>query len=390
MNPRLIVRQRPDLSLADLQKTMRDGGSVLRSAHFGNWSPSNLAVAAAGLPCVLINTTITGRDTTYHPAGIIAGRRFHPGLVKSGNSLVTLSHVRRTPDVAGLESFFPLGANLAEAHQDALVKAIPQSNIVAYSQYLDCHQGTAAKILEICTQAKPELWSRRADVLRGVEEIDSDYASMPRNGVDWKTISSDGIVGFAGAASGWLIPKAIIILTMAVIEALRYGVNEVYHLSGPSMVHYIGMLDEDLQELYQAVATEMQLPNELEFNLAPTALMTLGAPVTERSSIDRLVESWLSADGARQHVPLPNSAERHADFFLNRKIARTRARTELTWAAMACATPFHPHAKPEFCSQYDLLVLGADWYTHPWGIETPLGEVGRMLRTVAKIRNTSG
>lgn len=383
MPPRLVIQHRPDLSVAGLLRIQASGGAVMRSAHFGNWSPSNLSVAAVGLRCVLINTTITGRDTTYHPAGVITGRRLHGGLARAGNALVTLSRVRQPPKAVVLRPYFPLGANLASAHLDALAKAVPDAVLGTYADFLCEHEDLAAAVLEICTDHRPDLWQRRADVHRGVE----DLGGAPQRPRSWAELCAQGVVGFAGATEGWLIPKTLIILTMAVIDALAHRTSEVYHLSGPSMVQYIGRLGPDLQQLYQAVAPRLALPQELIFNLAPTALMTLGAPTTARRSVDRLVEAWLAVSGSRRHATLPALASQRAEFFETRQAERLRARTELAWAAAECAFPFHRSDRPEFCSQYDLLELGASWYVQPWAAETPLGEVGRMLRTVATIRH---
>ncbi|MFD6299161.1 hypothetical protein ACFWFU_30515 [Streptomyces sp. NPDC060235] len=383
MSPRFVIQHRPDLSLADLLRIQASGGAVMRSAHFGNWSPSNLSVAAVGLRCVLINTTITGRDTTYHPTGVITGRRLQGGLARAGNALVTLSRVRQPPKSVVLRPFFPLGGNLASAHLDALAKAVPNAALGTYADLLREHEDLAAAVLEIATDRCPDLWQRRADVHRGVE----DLGGAPQRPRRWADLCAQGIVGFAGATEGWLIPKTLIILTMAVIDALTHQTSKIYHLSGPSMVQYIGRLSPDLQHLYQAVAPKLALPQELIFNLAPTALMTLGAPTTVRSSVDRLVETWLAFSGSRQHAALPPMTSRRAEFFETRQAERLRARTELAWAAAECAFPFHRSNLPEFCSQYDLLELGASWYVQPWAAETPLGEVGRMLRTVANIRN---
>jgi hypothetical protein len=384
MTPTLVIRHRPDLSLTDLQRIQTGGGAVMRSAHFGNWSPSNLSVAALGLRCVLVNTTMTGRDTTYHPSGVIVGRRFHPGLAAPGNALVVLSRVRRTPDVPGVETFFDRGANLADAHLDALAQAVPGSVIETYQDYLRRHQDLAAAVLEICADAAPELWRRQADATRGVSEM----RTRPRN---WAEVSATGVLGLSSGTSGWLIPKAIIILTMAVIDALTYRSPEVYHLSGPSMVHYVSDLDEALQRLYQAVAGRLSLPDQLLFNLAPTALMTLGAPSSDQPALDRLVDAWLTARAMRSRpgssLPKPGPDRKAA--YRQRKADRFRAYADLAWAAVSCATPFHGAGKPDFCSQYDLLVRGGTWYVHPWGAQTALGAVGKMIRTVTQLRRTA-
>ena len=199
MTPALVIRQRPDLSLADLQRIQAGGGAVMRSAHFGNWSPSNLSVAALGLRCVLINTTMTGRDTTYHPSGVIVGRRFHPGLAAPGNALVVLTRVRRTPKVPGVEAFFDEGTNLADGHLDALNQAVPGAAIDTYEDYLRRHEDLATAVVEICADAAPDLWRRRADADRGVTEVETG----PRN---WADVA-EGVLGLSATTSGWLIPK---------------------------------------------------------------------------------------------------------------------------------------------------------------------------------------
>jgi hypothetical protein len=382
MTPTLVIKQRPDLSLADLQRIQANGGAVMRSAHFGNWSPSNLSVAALGLRCVLVNTTMTGRDIVYHPTGVVVGRRFHPGLAAPGNALVVLSRVRRAPNVPGVEQFFKQGANLATAHLDALGKAVPGSVIETYEDYLGRNADLAAAVLEIAADTAPTLWRRQVDRVRGVQEI----GAPPRG---WADVAPTGVLGWSGATSGWLIPKAVIILTMAVIDCVTYRTPEVYHLSGPSMVDYIGELDPVLQRLYQAVAGRLGLPDQLLFNLAPTALMTLGAPSCDRAALDRLIDTWLAARAYRElpSSSLPESETERQSTFRLRKASRFRAHTDLAWAAVSCATPFHRAGRPDFCSQYDLLVRGASWYVHPWGAQTALGKVGKMIRAVAELRD---
>jgi hypothetical protein len=207
----------------------------------------------------------------------------------------------------------------------------------------------------------------------------------------WAEVSATGVLGLSTNTSGWLIPKAVTILTMAVIDALIYRTSEVYHLSGPSMVHYVGELDEVLQRLYQAVAARLALPDRLLFNLAPTALMTLGAPSSDRAVLDRLVDAWLTVKAMRRQSgsSLPDDETDRRDACRLRKADRFRAYADLTWAAMSCPTPFHGVGKPDFCSQYDLLVRGDTWYVHPWGAQTALGVVGKMIRTVTELRRTA-
>jgi hypothetical protein len=377
------VRLRPDLSLADLKRTDAGGGAVMRSAHFGNWSPSNLSVAALGLRCVLVNTTMTGRDVTYHPTGLVVGRRFHGGLASPGNALVVLTGVRRPPRLPGIEELFPVGANLAQAHLDALRKAVPPAVVETHEEYLHRRPDLAASLLEACADEAPELWRRRADECRGVVERDGDATA-----VTWARLAADGVLGFSADRSGWLIPKAVIILTMAVLDAVIHRTSEVYHLSGPSMVHYIGELREVLHRLYRAVAPRLGLPQRLVFHLAPTALMTLGAPETDRAALDRLVDAWLAVEATRGRERPSTSGvpTGHDDVLRRRKRERTRAHAELAWAAAGCPTPFHRTARPTFCSQYDLLLRDTSWYPHPWAVCTPLGTVGRMTRRVQKLR----
>ncbi|RVU20477.1 hypothetical protein EOT10_27815 [Streptomyces antnestii] len=282
-----------------------------------------------------------------------------------------------------MRPFFSSGANLALAHLEALAKAVPDAVLGTYADYLNEHQTVASAVLEICADRRPDLWYRRADAQRGVDDL-SSTSNRPQK---WEEFSREGVVGFDGATEGWLIPKTVIILTMAILDAFHFKTPEVYHLSGPSMVQYIGSLGADLEDLYRAVAPKIGLPTRLVFNLVPTALMTLGAPDGECSSVDRLVEAWLAVQGTRQHHPLPSRAEDRPTFFHTRQAKQSRARTELAWAAASCPFPFHRSRVPEFCSQYDLLALDATWFVHPWGAETPLGEVGRMLRAVNDIRS---
>jgi hypothetical protein len=167
-------------------------------------------------------------------------------------------------------------------------------------------------------------------------------------------------------------------LIMAVADARARATDEVFHLAGARMMNYIGQLAPVLRELYGVTAPRLGLPARLVFNLVPSGHMTLGVPVEEKASLDRLVDVYLSARGRRGRGS--RAAAIDAEVF--------RARTVLDWAAVSCPTPFFDVRDADYCSQYDLLVRGTDWYAHPWGLHASLGEVGKMVAAVTRLRSS--
>ncbi|NUS42132.1 MAG: hypothetical protein HOQ24_00300, partial [Mycobacteriaceae bacterium] len=59
-------------SLASLGERVNKGDSVLRTAHAGNLRNYNLALAAFGVPMVLLDRNITGIDKNYAPEALVS------------------------------------------------------------------------------------------------------------------------------------------------------------------------------------------------------------------------------------------------------------------------------------------------------------------------------
>lgn len=385
--PKIVIRDRWDMSLADLVAVQASGGAVLRSAHVGNWFPANLNVAAAGLRCVLINTTTLAADIKYHPSGVIVGRRFYPGLAAPRNTPAAIARVHRAP-IPGLDSCFPPGQSLAVAHVNALRKAIPQADVTLYENYARHHQALLTDLMELCANQMPELWRRRVKPNGGVQDVATEppdespadrrhrQALIPGN---WRDIVRVGVFGVTDLRQGWLIPKAVLILSMAVADSMVYGVPDIYHLGGGSMIHYLDELLPTLQRLYEAVRPRLARQRDLIFNLVPAATGTLGVPSGDREALDRLVDAWL----ALRRLD-------HGSGSGDSKHGRLRARASLSWAAASCPVPFYDLRDGTFCSQYDLLVSGSEWYAHPWGFQAPLGEVGQLTRAAGRELASTG
>ena len=359
----------------------------MRSAHPGNWSPSNLSVAALGLRCVLTDLTLTGADNIYHPSGIIVGRRFYSGLCRRSRSLVTRTRIRdsvRRKPPAGLDDWFPGGKNLAQAHCDALRKAVPVSEVTFFSDYLVEDADFALRAIEIAANTMPHLWRRMNVPDVGVVDVSSrDAAEAPRSGwpsvqpSGWLDIERVGVFGVTNPDYGWLIPVEVMCLMMAVLDGRRFSTPEVYHLSGVQMMNYVSGITPALQGLYAAAAEQLNLPGRFVLNLAPSANMTLGVPHSDRALLDHLVDCYLLAQEGIGSTATSQGA----------RAERFRALSRLNWAADCCAVPFFDVRDANYFSQYDLLVQEAQWYMSPWALEAPLGEVGRMLSTVKKLRN---
>jgi hypothetical protein len=387
--PQIVIRDRWDMSLADLVAIQASGGAVLRSAHIGNWFPANLNVATLGLRCVLINTTTLAADIKYHPSGVIVGRRFCAGLAAPRNTPAAIAAVHRAP-VPGLAGFFKPGQSLAVAHVNALRKAVRQADVTLYEDYAERHRELLTGLMELCADEMPELWRRRVKPNGGVQDVATEpsdetpadrrhrLALIPGS---WRDMVRAGVFGVTDRRQGWLIPKAVLILSMAVVDSLVYGTPEIYHLGGGSMIHYLDELLPTLQRLYAALRPRVGGQRDLIFNLVPAAAGTLGVPCADREALDRLVDAWLAVrrSGRGSGGGWAGLAGKHELL-----AGRLRARAALSWAAASCPVPFYDLRDGTYCSQYDLLLSGNDWYAHPWGFQTPLGEVGQMTRAAGR------
>ncbi|MFE5948166.1 hypothetical protein [Streptomyces sp. NPDC056480] len=285
---------------------------------------------------------------------------------------------------AGLTEWFPEGKNLAQAHCDALRKAVPASDVMFFSDYLLDDSEFALRCMEIAADAMPHLWRRMNVPDLGVVDVASqDSGRHLRRGWpsaqpgSWSDINRVGVFGVTGEDYGWLVPVEVMCLMMAVLDGRRFDTAEVYHLSGVHMINYISSIAPVIHDLYVALADELDLPSTLTFHIAPSANMTLGVPANDRVVLDHLVDCYLDAQENRQSLAGRQSVQAE----------RFRALSRLNWAADSCAVPFFDVREANYFSQYDLLAQDAEWYMSPWALETPLGEVGRMVSTVSKLRN---
>jgi hypothetical protein len=112
----------------------------------------------------------------------------------------------------------------------------------------------------------------------------------------WSQIESD-IFPLTNAQEGWLIHNRVSIL-MDVIQQSRMGIEpEIYHLSGPDMVRYLGSEMDTISRMYDHVRTRLGLPQEvITFNLVPFASFRFATRTSQAAACRSLCEELQGTD----------------------------------------------------------------------------------------------
>ncbi|MBI4713613.1 hypothetical protein HY771_00255, partial [Candidatus Uhrbacteria bacterium] len=250
-----FVRARDDLSLTDLKAIHDRGGSVVKTPHVGNIYPGNLGVAKAGIRMIFYDRNIGSKDSNFHPHGVIRGSRFE---ALSDRKLLT-THAKASKTSSLAEEWFRSGDSMLERHMASLRKSVPELQGEVYSDYLRVRSRSATDVLRATADSHPTLWER---------SVQANGTVVNYSCRGWADLARSGVLGVTRQDSGALIPNALNVVLISVLEAHERGVSEVYHLSGPDMVRYIGLLQGKFDELYTAVRSALptwKLPETLTF-----------------------------------------------------------------------------------------------------------------------------
>lgn len=361
------VVPRYDLSLKDLAALHRDGRSVAKSPHVGNWYPNNLAVASLGIPMSVYDRTYGAADKNFHPHKIIVDG----GSEEVANPAILTTHARVIRESSWFPDRFPVGSRMLDGHMQAIRDAVPGANCEVFTDYLRRHADRVLAILEVATAVSPSLWRRFV-------HTDGTITEPVCGG--WRRIAeTGGIYGLTNDEFGWLIPNQLNVLLDGVLETALYNENVVYHLSGPDMIGYIDSYAELLKKTHSVLRQKLDWVREtVELHLVPVATMRFAVPETRRLALDTFMDALLAIYGWRtargeQIPPGPNG---------NRKIAaketpeakteHRRMKSRLREVAAACPEVWYDITKGSFVSQYDLLASGTRIYVHQWAVEAPI------------------
>jgi len=244
IDPRITIIKDDTVSIDDLAAAQRSGISVLRSAHVGNLSPYNLALAAE-FPLLLVDHNQTGVDRTYQPE-VVTGTDGPVPLTEARGKLSSRTYIENVPEaVWGLLSG---PGYLDELHVRAVEQAVPQARITTCTDYFRAYPTVVGDITRIALATVPEQFNRVVTGDGSVDKRDARYIAR-RDGV--LTLRDDPRAPEAAA----MMPNTVTIMTNFIIEALRTEQEVQYHLSGPDMINYATKPDfmAALNGLYQQV-----------------------------------------------------------------------------------------------------------------------------------------
>ncbi len=366
---------RDDLSLADLVRMHQAGASVLKTPHVGNIYPNNLAIAMLGLPLVLVDRTIGHKDRNFHPHQLIHERRAE--VVAPGDVLTTHAKIVRTP--SRFAERFTVGARVMDAHMKALREALPHADLMTETERQRRDPEFFSSLFETLHHGAPHAWERY---------VREDGVVMQRKPTDgWKQICDEGIHGLVpDHANGWITPNIWALIADAVSQWRLRGTSQLFELSGPDMVIYIGKHQEELHQCYHAVRQHLfpALPETMTCVIVPVAEMRLIVPVEQRAALEALVDAYLSLGAfrvqtAEQMRGLTVEARATLSLMITEK--RYGLNTRLRETVQACPDLVYNIRHASYLSQYDMLT-GTKFFIHPWGVETPMREIIAFMKVI--------
>ena len=315
----------------------------MKTPHVGNQHPSNLLCAALGFHLDMVTFTQGARDTNFHP---------HLQIQDGASRSLT--------DPTLLTPFAQLtcGTSLEEYHQRAVRRVFNTATITTDVQLLQEEARLAETVLAASTAAVPRLWYRRVDAAGTLirEDLLEPYAKI-----------ADNIFRFSNQQAGWVVPNRISLVYTFIWQALSTGRDAVYALSGPDMVRYIGGLQSNLSQMYDAVRAQWPgLPEELHVYIVPVAQCRLVSHQRDKDGLGAVI------DVLRWYYEQP-AAE------------RAQAVQSVAAVGVKCPQYTRPIERASFLSQYDL-VASRDLYIPPWLLKAPLAQVANVVRLMSKAR----
>jgi hypothetical protein len=96
---------------------------------------------------------------------------------------------------------------------------------------------------------------------------------------------------------GMILPNEMNILLDFLMEAISYGTDSVAHISGPTMVNYVGKIMPAMNAMYQRlVDAGFDLPEQLKVKLIPAAGVRFVVGSDQRNQLDELLSGLSELD----------------------------------------------------------------------------------------------
>lgn len=274
------LRTRDDLSVNDIVRLGRTH-LVKVTPHVGNWTPARLVLPTLGISILCVDHTIGIKDRNAHPHLLICGGAAHV-LCDHADRLTTHSHVTRA--VNGGKH--PAGKSLAEVHIGTIRSLHPSADIVTHCEHLREHRDITLAVLEEATSvSRSATWWRRVSEDGMVMHYRSK--DLPRH---WREYAPR-IFPLTSAREGWLIHNRISILMDVILQSRMGTESEIYHLSGPDMVRYLGGEIETISALYDHMRRRFGFVQEtIAFNLVPFASFRFATRASQAQACERICE----------------------------------------------------------------------------------------------------
>lgn len=276
----VALRTRDDLSVNDIVALSRNH-LVKVTPHVGNWTPARLLLPTLGISILCVDHTIGMKDRNAHPHLLIHNGEAHT-LCDQADRLTTHSYVTRKAN----SGMYPVGTSLSKVHIGAIRSLYPDADIVTHSEHLRENRDITLTVLEETTRfSRSATWWRRVNEEGAVTCYRS--RDLPRY---WREFERE-IFPLTDKRQGWLIHNRVSILMDVILQSQMGKESEIYHLSGPDMVRYLGGEIETISEMYDEVRKRLGLTQEtVTFNLIPFASFRFATRTAQASACEVICE----------------------------------------------------------------------------------------------------
>lgn len=346
-NPEIKIQVDGCMPLGELiSESKSPNKSVKRSAHVGNMFGADLILTSMGMDTLLVDANYGDRDKLYFPH-LIVDESNQPQEIACPR---TLSLVNATYDGTSL------GAQCTRSIEMAF------GNTVVYTdeEFVQSNRCAVETIVSVLLKDYGALFTRTVD-----------STGKPRDLVERPASIEDVFLLGECPAKGALIPNAMNILIDFVVEAMKYGTSGITHISGPTMVRYIGGIMPQMNAMYSLlVASGLPLPEKLNVRLVPAAGVKFVISAARSDALNEIISTIASLESitavtkiAKKELALSGKKPVKADFDA---ITAPEKAVKSGLKALALDAPelFYtasPEANtPTYTSQYSAIRCGAD------------------------------
>ncbi len=175
---------------------------------------------------------------------------------------------------------------VVDAHMDALRTAIPEAknSVMLLSEYFAGHEDIVLGVIRAYGDAleKDGHWIQQID--------ENGLMCRHPTGATRVEVEASGIWKITNANGGFTVPLIVCVMSIALIEAMTYGQDDIYHVAGQVMTTYMQGYRDFFEETYSRVRREIpQAPSRLCFNLIPGANSRFVTSADRKEQLDEMV-----------------------------------------------------------------------------------------------------